>query len=157
MMLDASLTTQRNVSHQNVVGHFIDSSGFSFTPELFRWWAVSQGGALVRRGLTDQTVRFVLRKGVDMHRSRKPVRKCHGCGLNFVDHCGVYEDPRAMWQRHTVCPGFENEQMLADYLAKQAKTQAKPDREKRKLVAKRRSTAQHLNGDQHVVISTSRG
>jgi len=88
-----------------------------------------------------------------MHRSGKPVRKCHGCGLNFRDHCGVYDNPHDMWRDHRVCPGYKNEKLLAAYLADQAKLQADKDKEKRRQIAKLRRTATHSNGDRHVLIS----
>jgi hypothetical protein len=91
-----------------------------------------------------------------MHRSRKPVRKCHGCGLNFGDYCGVYENPHMVWQRHAVCPGYKNEPMLMEYEAELARRNVQAAKEKRKLVAKERQTETHKNGDQHVVITAVR-
>ena len=91
-----------------------------------------------------------------MHLSAKPVRKCHGCGLNFGDHCGVFESPHLIWQRHAVCPGYKNEKMLADYLIAQAKKQADLRKEKRREVAKLRRSETHHAGDQHVVMAAVR-
>jgi len=88
-----------------------------------------------------------------MHRSRKPVRKCHGCGLNFGDHCGVYVHPHEVWQRHAVCGGYKNEKMLAEYEAAQARKQADERKEKRKQVAKVRRSVPRQNGDRHVIIA----
>ncbi len=91
-----------------------------------------------------------------MHRSAKPVRRCHGCGLNFGDHCGVFENPHLMWERHAICPGYKNEKMLADYLAAQAKKQADLRKERRRQIAKLRRSEMHHAGDQHVVIAAVR-
>ena len=88
-----------------------------------------------------------------MHRNGKPVRKCHGCGLNFRDHCGVYDNPHEQWSHHRRCPGYMNEKMLADYEANRAGLQGDPKREKRKAVAKKRKTESHHDGDQHVLIT----
>jgi hypothetical protein len=81
-----------------------------------------------------------------MHRSNKPVRKCHGCGLNLADHCGIYESPHQLWQRHAVCPGFKNDTMLAGYLDSEAKKQAKLQKEKRRIMAQMRQGISHNNG-----------
>lgn len=91
-----------------------------------------------------------------MHLSAKPVRKCHGCGLNLGDHCGVFENPHLTWEHHVVCPGYKNEKMLAGYLAAQAKKQADLRKEKRREIAKMRRSVMHQNGDQHVVMAAVR-
>jgi len=91
-----------------------------------------------------------------MHRNGKPVRKCHGCGLNFRDHCGVYDDPRAQWQHHRVCPGYKNEAMLAEYEAHRAGEGREARKTKRRNVAVKRSAEPHHDGDRHVVMRTVR-
>jgi len=89
-----------------------------------------------------------------MHRSRKPVRKCHGCGLNLGDHCGVFEWPHDMWRNHRRCPGYMNQELLAEYRARQERAPRKnPKKEKRKQVAKVRHTTTHLDGDRHTFLS----
>lgn len=89
-----------------------------------------------------------------MHASVKPVGKCYGCGLNKGERCGVFENPRLMWQRHAVCPGYMNEQMLADYEASVANREAKARKEKRKLLTKlRQQEVRHVDGDRHVLIA----
>lgn len=89
-----------------------------------------------------------------MHLSAKPVRKCHGCGLNLGESCGVYANPRLVWQRHTTCPGFMNEQLLADYQASLAHKEDKVRKEKRRMLARlRQQEAPHYNGDRHVLIA----
>ena len=91
-----------------------------------------------------------------MHQSAKPVRKCHGCGLNLGDRCGVFENPHLMWERHAVCPGYKNEKLLAEYLAAEARKQADLRKEKRRLAAKLQHAVPHQAGDQHVIIAAVR-
>jgi len=83
-----------------------------------------------------------------MHRNGKPVGKCHGCGLNFRDHCGVFEDPRGMWTSRRSCPGYRNEQMLAEYTKRQAREQAESEQP-----ARRADDREHHNGDRHVIMA----
>jgi hypothetical protein len=91
-----------------------------------------------------------------MHRSAKPVRKCHMCGLNLRDHCGVFKDPREMWEKHVVCPGYKNEKLLAEYLASQARKQIDAKKERRREIAKLRRTVTHVEGDRHVIMTALR-
>jgi len=83
-----------------------------------------------------------------MKLTRKPVRNCHGCGLNFGDHCGVYECPHDMWH-HRQCPGYKNEAMLAEYEEQIARQQSDKRKEKRKEIAKKRATEDHHQGTRH--------
>ena len=78
-------------------------------------------------------------------RSEKPVRRCHDCGLNLGDRCGVYGAPREMWHRHT-CPGYKNEEMRLGYEAEQAKHPADAAGQVRRAVAKRRASEPHWQG-----------
>ena len=88
-----------------------------------------------------------------MHLSKKPVRKCTGCRLNFRDHCGVFENPREVWEKHRVCPGYKNEKLLAQYVEIQARKHPDSKKERRREIAKlRRTVTRHL-GDRHVLIS----
>ena len=50
-----------------------------------------------------------------MRRRHKPVGKCHSCRLNLDDHCWIYENPREQWQKHQVCPGFENDALYTQF------------------------------------------
>jgi hypothetical protein len=77
-----------------------------------------------------------------MKPNHKPVRKCHGCGLNIFDHCGVYDVPREMW-KHRTCPGYQNEEMLQQFQKALAQAQADPRRQKRQKAAKLRATEVH--------------
>ena len=88
-----------------------------------------------------------------MHQRSKPVRKCHGCGLNLRDHCGVYENPHKMWHSHRSCPGYMNEKLLAEYEAEQAQGQGNSKKSKRKAAARSRAMEPHHNGDRHTTIS----
>ena len=70
-----------------------------------------------------------------MHHTAKPVRKCHGCKLNFVDHCGVFPEPHAQW--HTgKCKGYGDEELYQKYLQDQAKHPVDEKKERRRLEAK---------------------
>jgi len=88
-----------------------------------------------------------------MHQSAKPVGKCYGCELNLGERCGVFEDPRATWQTHTVCPGYLNAELLAAYQESLAHKDAKVRKEKRRLVAKMRHAYAHHLGDRHVLMA----
>ena len=83
-----------------------------------------------------------------MKRTRKPVRKCHGCGLNLGDTCGKYEIPHDMWH-HRSCPGYRNEEMLQEYLEEQAKHPSSATKGKRRVEAKTERTEDHHQGVQH--------
>jgi hypothetical protein len=92
-------------------------------------------------------------KGVRMHQTAKPVGKCYGCGLNLGERCGIFENPHAMWQTHSVCPGFQNAELLAAYQESIAHKDIKVRKERRRLVAKmRRDYARHT-GDRHVLMA----
>jgi len=78
-------------------------------------------------------------------RTHKPVRKCHDCGLNLGDHCGVYPVPRDMWH-HRSCPGYKNEEMRREYEAEQARHPEAPTKAMRREVARRRDTEPHWQG-----------
>jgi len=77
--------------------------------------------------------------------SPKPIRKCHACGLNLGDHCGVYPTPREMWYNRS-CPGYKNVGMLAQYELEQAQHPTDPAKQKRREVAKQRSAEPHWQG-----------
>lgn len=81
-----------------------------------------------------------------MKPSPKPVRECHGCGLNLGSTCGVYPNPREMWKRHETCPGYKNEELLRRYQEDQARHPADPRRKKRQIAAKLRATVPHRHG-----------
>jgi len=85
-----------------------------------------------------------------MRRTRKPVRKCRGCGLNLGDRCARFEFPHDMWHNHRKCPGYMNEQMLKEYQEEQAKKQLRTSKEMRRQVMKQRSTEPHYQGVAHV-------
>lgn len=80
-----------------------------------------------------------------MKRSHKPCRKCHSCGLNFGDHCGIHPKPKAMWH-HRTCPGFQNEQMLAEFEDAQKKHPPNYSKEQRREAARKRNAEPHWQG-----------
>ncbi len=80
-----------------------------------------------------------------MKRSRKPCRKCHACGLNFGDHCGIHPDPKAMWH-HRTCPGFMNDELLAAFEADQEKHRPNYSKQRRREAARKRDTEPHWQG-----------
>ena len=57
-----------------------------------------------------------------MHRTPKPVRKCHDCPLNLGSSCAVYECPHDQWRKRDKCPGYKNEAMLRRYNERLATT-----------------------------------
>jgi len=77
--------------------------------------------------------------------SHKPTRKCHSCGLNLGDQCGIYPAPRKQWGRRP-CPGYENGAMLAQYEMELARQLPDPAKQKRREVAKQRSSEPHWQG-----------
>ena len=81
-----------------------------------------------------------------MKTSTKPVRECHGCGLNFAERCGVFDAPREMWRRHTTCPGYKNEVMLQNYLTEQARHPVDARKLKRIEVVRARAEGPHYQG-----------
>ena len=81
-----------------------------------------------------------------MRTHTKPVRECHGCGLNFADHCGVYAAPREMWKRHTTCPGYKDDEMLHRYLSELARHPIDFRKQKRMEVARERNEGPHYQG-----------
>ncbi|MBM4047090.1 MAG: hypothetical protein FJ279_18465 [Planctomycetes bacterium] len=81
-----------------------------------------------------------------MHRTHKPVRKCHGCGLNLGDRCAVYEYPHDQWHNGRNCPGYKNEAMLREYLEYQAKHPPKEAKVRRQEAQKLRATESHHQG-----------
>lgn len=78
-------------------------------------------------------------------KSHKPIRKCHDCKLNLGSTCAVYPEPKKMWH-HRDCPGHNNEEMYAEYLAELEKQQSDPKRQKRKKAAKERDSEDHHHG-----------
>jgi hypothetical protein len=80
-----------------------------------------------------------------MKKSKKPCRKCHGCGLNIGDHCGLYPEPKEMWH-HRSCLGYKNEEMLLQYEADQKKHAPDPSKELRRATAKQKASEPHWQG-----------
>jgi len=88
-----------------------------------------------------------------MKRNRKPVRKCHGCGLNLGDHCGVFPNPHDMWHNRS-CPGFQNEAMLQEYDAQHDRDICHEERTQRQKWGKLARTEPHHQGFRKPSIRT---
>jgi len=43
----------------------------------------------------------------------KPVRKCHGCGLNLGDHCWLFAYPRGQWRGERCCRAHGDAALVA--------------------------------------------
>ena len=50
-----------------------------------------------------------------MRRTAKPVRRCYSCLLNLDSYCWLYKYPRGQWRGEKTCPGFDNEELHAEY------------------------------------------
>ncbi len=89
-----------------------------------------------------------------MNITKKPIKKCNGCELNFRRCCGVYEIPRLMWERGK-CPGYGNEEMAMKYRASCAQhlEAREAARRKRCEVQALRKTESHHAGHQYTLVS----
>jgi hypothetical protein len=91
-----------------------------------------------------------------MNVTRKPIKKCNGCPLNFKRNCGVYEIPRQMWERGT-CPGYNNEELLMNYRIAQENIAAKEEaRRRRREIQALRKTEPHHAGHQYALVSADK-
>lgn len=43
----------------------------------------------------------------------KPVRRCHGCGLNLGDHCWLFAYPRGQWRGNKRCWAYGDKTLYA--------------------------------------------
>jgi len=81
---------------------------------------------------------------------RRPIRKCGKCKLNLKTHCGLFDDPHDMWNRHRKCPGYMSEEHYQEYLRIQERTeqerQSKQSLFIRREGAKLRHTEPHYDG-----------
>jgi len=80
-----------------------------------------------------------------VHKTRKPVRKCHDCKLNLGDRCGVFENPHEQW-KHGNCHGFGNDELCRQYAEEQAKHPPDEGKEKRRELAKEAKSETHHSG-----------
>ena len=80
-----------------------------------------------------------------MQRSQKPCQKCHGCGLNLGDHCGIYPQPKDMWH-HRTCPGFKNEDVLLQFESEKRKHPPDQSKQLRRETARQRDAEPHWQG-----------
>jgi hypothetical protein len=67
-----------------------------------------------------------------MRLSRKPVRKCHSCLLNLVDHCWLYEYPRGQWRGHKECRAKDDPETQRRFRAWQKQPVVKSRKELRR-------------------------
>ena len=81
-----------------------------------------------------------------MHRTPKPVRKCHGCPLNLGPRCAVYESPHEQWHSRDKCPGYMNDAMLREYEARMAHPKSDHGRSDRRQKMKIAQTEVHYSG-----------
>jgi len=81
-----------------------------------------------------------------MHITEKPVRKCHSCLLNLGDRCWAYQCPHEQWHDRPKCPGFENEELYAEFKEWQ-KNPDKPSRreQRRDHYKSHQGTEEHHN------------
>ena len=80
-----------------------------------------------------------------MHKSQKPVRKCHGCKLNLRSRCAVFPDPQQQWDSGK-CRGFKNEKLYQEYLEERARHPSDGRKEKRQRRARLMQTEPHHSG-----------
>ena len=78
-----------------------------------------------------------------MRHNTKPVRKCHGCELNFRTHCGYYAEPFRMWLAGP-CPGYNNRQLIAKM--QQQTQRVASGRQRRRALAKTRTYGRRRPG-----------
>ena len=92
-----------------------------------------------------------------MNITKKPVRKCNSCELNFRSYCGVYEVPRLMWDGGK-CPGYHSEGVFMKYKATRALIiRAKDEaRRKRQEVQALRKTEPHHSGQMYTVVTSDK-
>lgn len=83
-----------------------------------------------------------------MHKSPKPVRKCHKCKLNLIDRCGLFDDPHRQWE-HSACKGYLNEALYQQYLQEQAHRRSDPAKAGRRAHAKALSSHHPIDRTQH--------
>jgi len=80
-----------------------------------------------------------------MHKSAKPVRKCHNCDLNLGQRCGLFADPHKQWQSGK-CRGYLNPELYQQYLANRDRRLEKGQAAERRERAKKARTEPHHDG-----------
>jgi hypothetical protein len=81
-----------------------------------------------------------------VHRTNKPVRKCHSCLLNLGDRCWLYACPHDQWHGHAKCPGFGNEKRYADFREWQDRPKSEGSKDaRRRFHREHRQTEEHYN------------
>lgn len=80
-----------------------------------------------------------------MHRTRKPVHKCHPCLLNLGDRCWAFDCPHDQWHNKSKCLGFENEELYAKFRDWQEEPRPQTPKERRREAQGERETEEHHN------------
>lgn len=73
-----------------------------------------------------------------MHKSGKPVRKCHNCLLNLGDHCWLYADPRGQWRGGKHCRAYGDEAVYEQFRKWSRQPVVKTRHELRRIVFRSR-------------------
>lgn len=82
-----------------------------------------------------------------MHRTHKPIRRCHGCPLNLGTRCAIYEFPHDQWHGKAKCPGYGNEVKMQEYELNLEKQHSDHGRGRRREDTKLSQTAPHFQGN----------
>jgi len=73
----------------------------------------------------------------------KPVRRCYRCLLNLGGHCWEFACPRRQWNKKK-CPGFENDELYAQFRKWQEAPRVKTRRELRQEIFRSAKQARRL-------------
>jgi len=82
-----------------------------------------------------------------MHRTHKPVRKCHGCPLNLGPRCAIYECPHDQWHDRAKCPDYMNEALAEELDQRVATTTPDHASVDRRSTMKLTKTVPHYQGN----------
>ena len=82
-----------------------------------------------------------------MHRTHKPIRKCHGCPFNLGSSCAMYEFPHDQWHDKAKCPGYKNEVMRKEHEMRLARMPSDHGRSRRREEMRQQQTAPHFQGN----------
>ena len=77
--------------------------------------------------------------------STKPVKECHGCALNLLKRCAVFEHPVLKW-KHRRCEGYNDPEMIERYERMQHPEGARERKKERAEKAKLAHTVTHRDG-----------
>ncbi len=80
-----------------------------------------------------------------MHKTGKPVHRCHDCPLNLGKQCAIFDDPHAMWQKGK-CSGYKNQELYERYQNDLQRHPPDPRKEKRRRATQLRQSEGHVSG-----------